>query len=75
MLQAFRSAKYEHRREPTPICEGYGVIATPCHKRGGGFIEQDGVTVGRLVQNVPPPAQAPASKQSLSQFTPAAEKC
>ncbi len=40
-----------------------GLAASVLVHFAGGPMEQAGVTVGRLVQNVLPPAQAPASEQ------------
>ncbi len=40
-----------------------GLAASVLVHFAGGPMEQVGVTVGRLVQNVLPPAQAPASEQ------------
>ena len=41
----------------------FGLTASMLLHLAGGPMEQVGVTVGRLVQNVLPPAQAPASEQ------------
>ena len=46
-----------------------GLAASVLVHLAGGPMEQVGVTVGKLVQNVLPPAQAPASQQQDAQHT------